>query len=254
MSHESPINNELEGFKDGRQWTNSEILAFVGFLNDEKNDGALRNTTSKFMAPILKKASDFMTEKFPQRSWRSDTTLRSQFKRIRGDWRIFKDILDRNRGQRNSQRSFTRSRVTLSYAQLLYSARLRTLDAYHPLTSRAWDADTSVRRAISRRIIRAPAGHNSDRFKVVSPTNGLSKEDAAAALLATGEPTRPGRRSIVTGRKDLVTTLALGTLCTETVQSSPLAKGGWPDPKFTMGRSGVRLLAYKPPSSSPPPA
>ncbi|KAG6049454.1 hypothetical protein E4U39_006057 [Claviceps sp. Clav50 group G5] len=83
MSHESPINNELEGFKDGRQWTNSEILAFVGFLNDEKNDGALRNTTSKFMAPILKKASDFMTEKFPQRSWRSDTTLRSQFKRIR---------------------------------------------------------------------------------------------------------------------------------------------------------------------------
>ncbi|KAG6219782.1 hypothetical protein E4U26_007102, partial [Claviceps purpurea] len=76
------------------------------------------------------------------------------------------------------------------------ATRLRTLDAYHPLTTRAWDADTPVRRAISQRRIRAPAGHNSNRYKGLSrlrrvpctellppappapdPTNGLSKEE-----------------------------------------------------------------------------
>ncbi|KAG5957177.1 hypothetical protein E4U58_006245 [Claviceps cyperi] len=57
MSYKSPSNNvnEPEGSKDGRQWTSSEIFAFIGFLNNEKNDGALRNTTTKFVAPILKK-------------------------------------------------------------------------------------------------------------------------------------------------------------------------------------------------------
>ncbi|KAG6311436.1 hypothetical protein E4U44_004313 [Claviceps purpurea] len=76
MPHESLNNNEPEGSKDGRQWTSAEIFAFIGFLNDERNDGALRNTTTKF------------------RSWRYDTTLRSQFRRIRDDWRIFKEIIE----------------------------------------------------------------------------------------------------------------------------------------------------------------
>ncbi|KAG6282169.1 hypothetical protein E4U48_005084 [Claviceps purpurea] len=58
MPHESPSNNEPEGSKDGRQWTNAEIFAFVGFLNDERHDGALQNTTTKFVALTLKKASD----------------------------------------------------------------------------------------------------------------------------------------------------------------------------------------------------
>ncbi|KAG6266215.1 hypothetical protein E4U47_005955 [Claviceps purpurea] len=52
MPHESPSNNEPEGSKDGRQWTNAEIFAFVGFLNDERNDGALQNTTTKFVARV----------------------------------------------------------------------------------------------------------------------------------------------------------------------------------------------------------
>ncbi|KAG6211290.1 hypothetical protein E4U35_003087 [Claviceps purpurea] len=94
MPHESLNNNEPEGSKDGRQWTSAEIFAFIGFLHDERNDGALRNTTTKFVAPTLKRASDFMTEKSPQRSWRYDTTLRSQFRRIRDDWRIFKEIIE----------------------------------------------------------------------------------------------------------------------------------------------------------------
>ncbi|KAG6283573.1 hypothetical protein E4U48_007716 [Claviceps purpurea] len=94
MPHESLNNNEPEGSKDGRQWISAEIFAFIGFLNDERNDGALRNTTTKFVAPTLKRASDFMTEKFPQRSWRYDTTLRSQFRRIRDNWRIFKEIIE----------------------------------------------------------------------------------------------------------------------------------------------------------------
>ncbi|KAG6197547.1 hypothetical protein E4U35_007433 [Claviceps purpurea] len=58
MPHESPSNNEPEGSKAGRQWTNAEIFAFVGFLNDERHDGALQNTTTKFVALTLKKASD----------------------------------------------------------------------------------------------------------------------------------------------------------------------------------------------------
>ncbi|KAG6125682.1 hypothetical protein E4U12_007145 [Claviceps purpurea] len=53
MPHESPSNNEPEGSKDGRQWTNAEIFAFVGFLNDERNDGALQNTTTKFVARVV---------------------------------------------------------------------------------------------------------------------------------------------------------------------------------------------------------
>ncbi|KAG6144720.1 hypothetical protein E4U12_003710 [Claviceps purpurea] len=56
MSHESASNNvPEEGSKDGRQWTNAEVFAFLGFLNNERNEGALRNTTAKFMAPTLKK-------------------------------------------------------------------------------------------------------------------------------------------------------------------------------------------------------
>ncbi|KAG5958977.1 hypothetical protein E4U56_005187, partial [Claviceps arundinis] len=138
--------------------------------------------------------------------------------------------------------------------------RLRTLDAYHPLTSRAWDADTPVRRAISQRTLRAAAGHNSDRFKVLSrlrrtfnltdrvpctellppappapdPTNGLSKEEAAAALRKK-PPDADAVVYLATDQKNLVTTLASATLYIGTAQSSPLAKGGWPDLKFTTG-------------------
>ncbi|KAG6134592.1 hypothetical protein E4U12_002104 [Claviceps purpurea] len=92
MSNEAPNNNERRGTKsrDGRQWTNAEVFAFLGFLNDQRKDGR----TSKFVSPLLKKASDFMREKFPQRNWKYDSTLRSQFRRIRDDWLIFKDILD----------------------------------------------------------------------------------------------------------------------------------------------------------------
>ncbi|KAG6117478.1 hypothetical protein E4U13_001039 [Claviceps humidiphila] len=43
MPDESPTsNNEPEGSKDGRQWTSAEIFAFPGFLNDERNEGALQ--------------------------------------------------------------------------------------------------------------------------------------------------------------------------------------------------------------------
>lgn len=95
MSCESPTNNdEGEGSKNGRKWTNAEVFAFISFLNQERNDGALRNTTAKFMAPTLKKASEHMGVLYPQRDWKYNTTLRSQFKRIRDDWRIFKEILD----------------------------------------------------------------------------------------------------------------------------------------------------------------
>ncbi|KAG6225023.1 hypothetical protein E4U34_008215 [Claviceps purpurea] len=50
MPHESLNNNEPEGSKDGRQWTSAEIFAFIGFLNDERNDGAPRNTTTNLGA------------------------------------------------------------------------------------------------------------------------------------------------------------------------------------------------------------
>ncbi|KAG6275780.1 hypothetical protein E4U47_000545 [Claviceps purpurea] len=56
MSHESASNNvPEEGSKDGRQWTNAEVFAFLGFLNNERNEGALRNTTAK---RIFKEISD----------------------------------------------------------------------------------------------------------------------------------------------------------------------------------------------------
>ncbi|KAG6156384.1 hypothetical protein E4U11_005630 [Claviceps purpurea] len=93
MSHEVPSTG-AGGSKDGRQWSNKELFTFLGFLNDERNDGTLQNTTFKFMAPTLKRASSFMKDKFPQRNWKYDSTLRSQFHRIRDDWRIFKEILD----------------------------------------------------------------------------------------------------------------------------------------------------------------
>lgn len=92
MSNEAPNNNERRVSKnrDGRQWTNAEVFAFLGFLNDRRNDG----WTSKFVSPILKKVSESMREKFPQRNWKYNSTLRSQYRRIRDDWLIFKDILD----------------------------------------------------------------------------------------------------------------------------------------------------------------
>ncbi|KAG6047087.1 hypothetical protein E4U17_007636 [Claviceps sp. LM77 group G4] len=92
MSSEVPNTNARRGPKsgDGRHWTNAEVFTFLGFLNDQRNDG----WTSKFVSPLLKKVSGFMREKFPQRNWKYDSTLRSQFRRIRDDWLIFKDILD----------------------------------------------------------------------------------------------------------------------------------------------------------------
>ncbi|KAG6048017.1 hypothetical protein E4U39_007839 [Claviceps sp. Clav50 group G5] len=92
MSNEAPNNNARRGTKsrDGRHWTNAEVFTFLGFLNDQRNDG----WTSNFVSPLLKKASEVMREKFPQRNWKYDSTLRSQFRRLRDDWLIFKDILD----------------------------------------------------------------------------------------------------------------------------------------------------------------
>ncbi|KAG6020291.1 hypothetical protein E4U40_006225 [Claviceps sp. LM458 group G5] len=92
MSNEAPNNNARRGTKsrDGRHWTNAEVFTFLGFLNDQRNDG----WTSNFVSPLLKKASLVMREKFPQRNWKYDSTLRSQFRRLRDDWLIFKDILD----------------------------------------------------------------------------------------------------------------------------------------------------------------
>ncbi|KAG6173201.1 hypothetical protein E4U51_006027 [Claviceps purpurea] len=125
MSHESASNNvPEEGSKDGRQWTNAEVFAFLGFLNNERNEGALRNTTAKFMAPTLKKASDFMSEQFPQRSWRYDTTLRSQFRRIRDDWRIFKEISDASGTERKEEANcFTVSDIQRAGFMSKYDAR-----------------------------------------------------------------------------------------------------------------------------------
>ncbi|KAG6068751.1 hypothetical protein E4U32_007616 [Claviceps aff. humidiphila group G2b] len=149
-SQESPGNNEPEGLKDGRQWTSSEIFAFIGLVNDERNDGALWNTATKFVAPTLKKASEIVTEKFPQRPWRYDTTIRSQFRRIRDDWRIFKEILDTSGTEWREQPNasvFLMSNVlassrstTLEQAKLSIAALRRTITL--PLTRMRMSIDT----------------------------------------------------------------------------------------------------------------
>ncbi|KAG5941063.1 hypothetical protein E4U59_001964 [Claviceps monticola] len=64
------------------------------FQENERNDGTLQNITLKFIALTLKKASGIMKRKLPQRNWKYDSTLRSQFYRTRDDWRVFKEILD----------------------------------------------------------------------------------------------------------------------------------------------------------------
>ncbi|CCE29956.1 uncharacterized protein CPUR_03803 [Claviceps purpurea 20.1] len=91
MSNNAP-NNMHEGSKDGRQWSNAEVFTFLGFLNEARNGRTFQNNT--LIAPTLKKASGFMREKFPQRNWKPDSTLRAQFYRIRDDWRVFQDVFD----------------------------------------------------------------------------------------------------------------------------------------------------------------
>ncbi|KAG5964987.1 hypothetical protein E4U56_002007 [Claviceps arundinis] len=90
MSNNAP-DNMHEGSQDGRQWSNAEVLTFLGFLNGAtaRNDRTLRNIT-----PTLRKASGFMKEKFSQRNWKPDSTLRAQFYRIRDDWRVFQEVFD----------------------------------------------------------------------------------------------------------------------------------------------------------------
>ncbi|KAG5997698.1 hypothetical protein E4U52_003274 [Claviceps spartinae] len=94
MPDESPSNNEPEGSENGRQWTSAEIFAFPGFLNGKRNEGALQ--------PAEHYHERSHADKFPHRSWRYDTTLRSQFRRIRDDWRIFKEISDASGTDRGS--------------------------------------------------------------------------------------------------------------------------------------------------------
>ncbi|KAG6068356.1 hypothetical protein E4U16_007974 [Claviceps sp. LM84 group G4] len=111
MSHEIPQQSG-EGSMDGRPWSCAELFTFIGFLNDEKNDGALQNTTMKFASPTLRKASGIMTERFPQRRWNFDSNIRQQFTRLRDDWRIFKDILDASGTEWNDEaRSFELSKA-----------------------------------------------------------------------------------------------------------------------------------------------
>ncbi|KAG6047431.1 hypothetical protein E4U39_000484 [Claviceps sp. Clav50 group G5] len=96
--------NSGQGSKEGRPWSNAELFTFVGFFNDERNDGALQNTTPKHAAPTLRKASEVMTAKFPQRRWNPDTTMRQQFNRLQDDWREFKKILEASGGRSGMMR------------------------------------------------------------------------------------------------------------------------------------------------------
>ncbi|KAG6122513.1 hypothetical protein E4U12_000868 [Claviceps purpurea] len=175
MSVEPPSNNELEGSKDGRQWTSAEVFAFIGFLNTERNEGALRNTTAKFMAPILKKASNFMSETFPQRSWRYDTTLRSQFRRIRDDYRIFKNISDASGTEWNeADKCFTVSDIQRAGFIEKYDTRAGriidtglltndfiTIDTYANIFS---DEPDAGRQILPARVIRNPLGASEIPF------------------------------------------------------------------------------------------
>ncbi|KAG6096297.1 hypothetical protein E4U31_005525 [Claviceps sp. LM219 group G6] len=47
MSHDI-TQQSGEGSMDGRPWSSAELFTFIGFLNEERNDGALQNTTKKF--------------------------------------------------------------------------------------------------------------------------------------------------------------------------------------------------------------
>ncbi|KAG5957666.1 hypothetical protein E4U57_001772 [Claviceps arundinis] len=70
MPDESPSNNEPEGSKDGRQWTSAEISAFPGFLNDERNEGALQ--PAEHYHELLKRRANSWTINF--RRGLGDTT------------------------------------------------------------------------------------------------------------------------------------------------------------------------------------
>lgn len=106
-------------------------------------------------------------------------------------------------------------RQLLAKEQRMYSARLCTLDAYHPLTPRAWDADTPRRNTINRIVETGRVQSTATRrlkprrqntrlrrtFNLMERVpctdilppgppapnliHGLSKEDATAALLSS---------------------------------------------------------------------
>ncbi|KAG6092825.1 hypothetical protein E4U31_007033 [Claviceps sp. LM219 group G6] len=137
MSHEIPQQSD-EGSMDGRPWSSAELFAFIGFLSDEKNDGALQNTTMKFASPTLKKASEVMTERFPKRRWPFDTTIRQQFTRLRDDWRMFKDILDASGTEWNDEaRSFELSEAQRAAFVHKYGGRAnRIIDNGLPINER----------------------------------------------------------------------------------------------------------------------
>ncbi|KAG6096235.1 hypothetical protein E4U30_001657 [Claviceps sp. LM220 group G6] len=97
MSHDI-TQQSGEGSMDGRPWSSAELFTFIGFLNEERNDGALST---------LRKASGIMTGRFPQRRWNHDSAIRQQFTRLRDDRRTFKDILEASGTEWNDEaRSF----------------------------------------------------------------------------------------------------------------------------------------------------
>ncbi|KAG6055544.1 hypothetical protein E4U17_002886 [Claviceps sp. LM77 group G4] len=123
---------------DGRPWSSAELFTFIGFLNDEKNDRALQNTTMKFASPILRKASGIMTERLPQRRWNFVTTIRQQFTRLRDDWKPFKDILDASGTEWNDEaRSFELSEAHRASFTHKHGARAtRIIDNGLPINER----------------------------------------------------------------------------------------------------------------------